>query len=65
MLASSSFVYVYIYIHVIYVHESYEIHVVYIFAFIVYTLRYPQISWGPVLCSRGGLLVFPSFVPSW
>ena len=44
MLASSSFVYLYIYIHVIYVHESYEILCIYY----IYTLRYPQISWGPV-----------------
>ena len=35
---------IYIYIHVIYVHESYEILCIYY----IYTLRYPQISWGPV-----------------
>ena len=50
MLASSSFVHLYIYIYMSYMcmsHMKYMLYI-YIFAFIVYTLRYPQISWGPV-----------------
>ena len=40
-----------IYIYMSYMRVSHMKYILYIFAFIVYTLRYPQISWGPGVMS--------------